>query len=156
MRFKLQYYFNNDIYSLGFIVNEDKSFKASVIADPPREQKIRKITRFKAGLYKLGIRKEDTELTKKHRESYNKGYATTWFFYHIEVLGIQNFQGCYIHSGVDATHTDGCVLLMYMLNLSVESNQGNMSIKAVKDFYDMVYPLLEKGIECTIEVIDEH
>jgi len=152
MKFILQYYFHNPIYSLGFITNGD--YKAHVIADPPREQKIKKITRFKAGIYKLGIRKEDTELTLKHRKDYNHG-SDIWFKYHIEVLGIENFNGCYFHSGIDAAHTDGCVLLMYILNLSVETMQGSGSVAAVRTFYEIVYPLLEKGVEVTIEVKDE-
>lgn len=153
MRIKLQYYYHNDVYSFGFLTIDENKFKAQVIADPPRKEKIAGKTRFRAGHFQLQINKADTPLTIKHREAYNK--TEQWFKYHIEVTGIPDFKGCYFHSGIDAAHTEGCVLLMYALNCSVETNQGNLSLKAVKDFYEIVYPLLEKGEQIFIDVIDE-
>ncbi len=150
MKFNLQWLYNNEQHSCGFLFNEIFSYKAFVVGDPPREKKIAKLTRFPAGLYELIIKKVDTPLTLKHRIDYG-----SWFKYHIEVVGIEGFSSCYVHSGNDATHTDGCLLPNYDFNIAKKSNQGSMSGPATKDFYALVYPLLEKGERCFIEVKNE-
>lgn len=154
MKFRLQYLYNNALHSCGFLTNDTHTFRSFVIADPPRYNKIAKITRFKAGVYPLKINKVDTPLTLKHRLAYNKG-GNNWFKYHIEVTGVPDYSGIYVHSGVDATHTDGCVTLMYGFIMTEQHNQGLESLSAVIDFYKIVYPLLEKCEVIFLEVLDE-
>lgn len=150
MKFILQYLKHTDIFSVGFLNNSEGTYGAFIIADPPREKKISGITRYKAGLYELGIKEVLTPLTIKHREVYGD-----WFEYHIEILGVPEFKDLYVHSGNDAGHTDGCTLPNYTVDLTKKSNQGSLSTLATKDFYKLVYPLLKKGERCYIEVKDE-
>lgn len=155
MKFLLQYLYNNTQYSCGFLCNDNGSYNAFIIADPPRAEKIKKITRYPAGLYPLKIQTLETPLTLKHRQEYNTHGEDVWFDYHIEVTEIPGFSGCYVHIGNDAVDTDGCTLPNYAFDLTKNSRQGSLSKAATKDFYKLVYPLLKSNIPCWLEVRDE-
>lgn len=154
--YSLQRSWHNGKLTYGVLTGLGKlDFVAHTLEDEPREVKLSGETRIPAGAYQLKIRKEDTHLTVKHREVYNKGYTTPWFKYHIEITGIPNFSGVYIHAGNDETHTDGCLLLGDCLDLSLTSNQLTKSTVAVKRFYDQAYPALEAGGQLILQVKDE-
>ena len=124
-----------------------------IIEDPPRIVKVAGETRISAGRRELGIRKEDTPLTLKHRNS--KWYAD-WFKYHIEVLGVPNFTGIYFHMVNNHKHTMGCQGGAY--NVSIKNGQyiAKDSTSMIKEFYRIVYPILEDGKEKVYyTVIDE-
>lgn len=153
-------------YTLGICQADFAPFKCFVLEDTFRPTKVPGETRFKSGLYKLGIRKEDTPLTIKHRESYaakQKADPKThgdWFlnnpgWFHIEILDIPDYIGCYWHSGIDDSHTKGCNLPMYGFDLSKIDNPGSFSLKATNDLYALVYPLLIEGKTIFQEVRDE-
>lgn len=113
--------------------------------------KLKGETRIPKGLYELRIRREDTPLTVKHRKDYGD-----WFKYHIEVTGVKDFTGIYIHAGNNDSHTDGCLLLADTIgNNQIEDGQTSRSIQAVKRFYLKVYPLLERGQRTYINIQDE-
>src|SRR5258707_967633 len=100
-------------YTLGINTCDFAPYKSFILEDTFHPTKIAGETRFKAGLYPLAIRKELTELTKKHREAYAKNPDGTWFkanpdWFHIEITKIPEYSGCYIHSGIDDSHTKGC------------------------------------------------
>lgn len=129
---------------------------AHALEDEHREQKVMNETRIPAAIYELKIRKEDTPLTIKHREVYNKGHKTPWFKYHIEIVGIPNFTGVYIHAGNKESHTSGCLLLNDTANNHlIEAGDMARSIQAVKRFYDKAYPHLESGKQAFIEIRNE-
>jgi len=161
MEFVHQRLWSNNEQTFGFIRDTKRLYKAWVLEDEYRDKKVKGETRIPAKKYFLGIRKQDTPLTLKHRESYNskfkddKGNFIEWFKYHIEVLDVENFSGIYYHSGVDQTHTDGCQLLADICNLTSDKNPLSSSLTAVKRFYDLVYPLLEKNIQVTVTIKDE-
>ncbi len=140
-------------YTLGIVTCDFDPYKAFILEDTFRETKIAGETRFKAGLYPLALRKQDTDLTVKHRESYadkqkkNPEIHGDWFlnnagWFHIEITKIPEYSGVYIHSGVDDSHTKGCNLPMYEFDLSKLDMPGSLSLKATNDFYALVYPLL--------------
>jgi hypothetical protein len=135
--------------TIGYLLVDGKYF-CWTLEDEGRKAKIKGETRIWEGVYKLGIRKDDTPLTVKHRQAYG-----SWFKYHIEILNIRDFTGVYIHAGNDETHTDGCLLLGDMLaNPIIQPNKPlTASIQANKRFYELVYPKLEKGEEVTIEFV---
>lgn len=144
----------------GILKDENAEFFSHTIEDEVRERgkKIKGETCIWDGRYKLGIRKELTELTKKHRISYNaaniNGVIENWFEYHIEILGIPNFIGCYIHAGNNEKHTDGCLLLGDTIgNNTIEPGNMPRSLQAIKRFYKKYYPLLEQGKEIYINFI---
>lgn len=124
-----------------------------IIEDEPREEKVIGETRIPAGRYKLGIRREDTPLTKKHRQSkYYKG----WFEYHIEVLEVPNFSDIYFHIGNNEFHTGGCQIGSKKPFINNEKEFACMdSTHMIKEFYFIVYPKLEAGEDVFYTVIDE-
>lgn len=153
MIFRIQRLFDNGKYTLDHLMNDAKTFHSFVLEDVARAVKIPGETRIPAGFYPLGIRKQDTELTLKHRA--NPAYAEWGFKYHIEVLNIQNFNGVYFHSGVDASQTEGCITPGYAFDLTLDKNPQAKSMLAVKAFYAIVYPKLETGEKVFLEIVDE-
>jgi hypothetical protein len=149
MKFILQRLFDNGHYTLGFCENEEKTFHSFSCEDTFRAVKVKGETRIPAGFYELKINKADTPLTIKHRAAYGE-----WFKYHIEVTGIANFQGVYVHAGNDESHTEGCLLLGYAYDLTLSEKVQGKSILAIKDFYAIAYPLLESGSKVFIEIKD--
>lgn len=153
MNLILQRFSDNTKSSLGLLFHkEEKKFINYVLEDEFREIKVKGETRIPAGYYELKIRKEDTPLTIKHREAYGQ-----WFKYHIEVTGVPNFQGIYIHAGNNDTHTDGCLLVGNSQNNhhTVQGNPLVSSIDGTRRVYELIYPELEAGRKVFIEIRDE-
>lgn len=150
----------NGNFTLGLLTCDFDPFKAFILEDTYRPTKIPGETRHKAGLYWLELRKELTPLTKKHRIAYAAHEDGWWFkknpdWYHIEIMGIPDYIGCYIHSGIDDSHTKGCNLPSYSFDLSKSENPGAKSVRATNDFYALVYPLLLEGKKIWYETKDE-
>lgn len=152
MKFKLQRLKSDKNQTFGMVTGE--GYQAWSLEDEPRIVKVKGETRIPSGTYELTIRKEDTPLTIKHRQAYNK-LGNIWFSYHIEVSNVPNFTGVYIHSGNDQTHTDGCLLFGDTLTITGNVNPLTESTKAIERFYRLVFPELEKGTKCFIEITDE-
>lgn len=143
------------LFELGMGFNKPLWF-SHAIEDEHREVKVMNETRIPAGRYELKIHKEDTPLTVKHRAAYNKGYKTPWFEYHIEITGIPNFSGVYVHAGNSEKDTSGCLLLDDTANNHIiEEGAMERSIQAVKRFYDKVYPWLQEGKQVFLDIRDE-
>jgi hypothetical protein len=157
LNFVLQRYSDNGKGTQGLvlekIINSKKPvFFSHVLEDEHRDKKLKGETRIPAGIYELKIRKEDTPLTLTHRKNYGE-----WFKYHIEVVGIKDFSGVYVHAGNKETHTDGCLLLNDTANNNqIEAGDMARSTQAVKRFYQKVYPHLESGGRAFIEIRDEN
>lgn len=155
MELRVLRYSETKIDTLGILKDENAEFFSYSCEDEKREKgnKVKGETRIWDGRYKLGIRKEETPLTLKHREDYNKIWKFK-FTYHIEILGIPDFVGCYIHTGNTEKHTDGCLLLGDKANNNkLEPGKIELSNQAVERFYAKYYPLLEKGQEIWISFI---
>lgn len=153
MKFISQRLWHNDKQTFAFVVGH--GFKCWNLEDEPRKVKVKGETRVPALIYELGIRKEETTLTLKHRAAYNTDPNDIWFKYHIELLNVPKFIGVYIHSGIDETHTDACQLFSDQCDLTKDKNPMSYSLQAVKRFYKLVYPQLEKGIPCYLDIRDE-
>jgi len=145
----LQRYSDNGDSTLGlFFVNDD--FFSYCLEDEFREHKISGETRIPAGRYRLRIKNETTPLTQKYRKKFS------WFSYHIEVAGIDNFKNVYIHIGNYDENTDGCILLGDGANNNqIQKGMITYSTDAYERFYKGVYPLLEKGDSIFINIKDE-
>lgn len=130
---------------------EGLAFFSHIVEDDNSGEKGDK--RMPAGFYELKIRKEETELTLKHRKDYG-----AWFKYHIEVTGIPGHSRVYFHSGNDQKATEGCQLLNdQMGNNSIQKEKiGALSLQATKRFYEKVYPHLEAGNKAFYEIRDEN
>lgn len=153
MNLILQRFSDNSKSSMGLLFHkEEKKFLNFMLEDEFRAVKVAKETRIPAGYYELKIRKEDSPLTIKHRESYG-----SWFKYHIEITGIPGFQFVYLHAGNDETHTDGCPLIGNTLSnhFVVAKNPLASSIDGTRRVYALVYPHLESGKKAFIEIRDE-
>lgn len=142
-------------------ITNRKNFDSFALEDTYHPEKIAGKTRIPGGfLYELELQKADTPLTIKHRETYAKHPDGLWFkenpgWYHIEITGIDNYKGVYLHTGVDDSHTLGCVLPCFGFDLKEKDNQGKKSMQATNLLYSIVYPLLVKGERCFWEVRDE-
>ena len=142
-------------FTCGHLTNR-QGYESFCLEDTKRDLKIPGETRIWAGKYELKIREQNTPLTIKHRAS----YKTKWFlenpnWYHIEIVGIKNFSGVYIHSGNDNSHTEGCLLPCYTFDLTRGDKETSNSLLAVDRFYELTYPLLNKGVRCFIDIRDE-
>ena len=147
MTIYLKRIYNDANQTFGILTGD--GFVSWVLEDEPRIKKVSGETRIPAGTYKLAIRKQDTPLTIKHRVSY-----WAWFKYHIEITGVPNFTGIYIHSGNDQSHTDGCLLLGNTLDITMTYKPLTDSTPAVKRFYDKYYPLIDSGEDVFITITD--
>lgn len=123
---------------------------SDTLEDEFRDIKVMHETRIPAGIYELKIRKEDTALTIKHRKSYG-----SWFKYHIEITGIKNFTGVYVHAGNTDADTSGCLLLGHGSTKINGVQSINNSLLAVKEWYGQVYDHLDHGGKAFIEFRDE-
>lgn len=144
---------DNGKSTLGLLHHKETfKFIGYVLEDEFREKKVKGETRIPAGYYELKIRKEETPLTVKHRTDYGQ-----WFKYHIEVTGVPNFQGIYIHAGNNDTHTDGCLLIGNTQNNhhTVQGNPLVSSVDGMRRVYELVYPELEAGHKVFIQIRDE-
>lgn len=153
MNILLQRFSDNKDSTMGlWFHKEEKKFLMFGLEDQYQEKKVMKETRIPAGFYELKIREEETPLTLKHRETYG-----AWFEYHIEITGIGNFKGVYIHAGNDDDHTDGCPLGGNTLtnHFIQQSKPLASSIDAIRRFYALVYPHLKAGNRAFLEVRDE-
>lgn len=147
-------------FTAGFITNDAHSFRSWNLEDgvSPTGQKVKGITRIPGNLtYVLGLRKELTDLTKKHREDYK---TLPWFkdnpnWFHIEILNVKDFSGIYFHGGRDDKDTLGCQLPAYQFDISTQDYPSAKSMLAVCDFYSIVHPLLDKGTEVLYHISDE-
>jgi hypothetical protein len=153
MNLLLQRLSDNDHSTIGAIFHKETQALVNwSLEDKHQDVKVKKETRIPAGFYELKIRKEDTPLTIKHRTAYG-----SWFKYHIEITGIQNFQWVYFHAGNDEGDTEGCVLVGNTLN-NHNTTQGKPlvgSIDGTRRLYALVYPHLESGQKAFLEIRDE-
>lgn len=138
--------------TLGILSYENFVPVGFIIEDEPREVKVTGKTRIPAGRYKLGIRKENTPLTLKHRIS---RFYKPWFQYHIEVLNVPNFSGIYFHMLNNETHTAGCQGGAKNAHIINGEFTCTNSTEMIREFYEIVYPLLESGIDVFYTIIDE-
>lgn len=143
--------YNTNESTLALLLFNNKPF-GFIIEDEPRAVKVKGETRIPAGRYKLGIRYENTPLTLKSRQ--NK-YYKCWFKYFIEVLDVPDFSNIYFHIGNNESHTAGCQI--GAKNATVYNGEFicKNSSAMIKEFYEVVYPLLEQGKEVYYTIIDE-
>jgi hypothetical protein len=129
---------------------------AFTLEDEKREKKIKGETRIWGNkTYELKIREELTPLTAKYRADKR---INDFFEFHIEIVGVHDFIGTYIHIGNKDDHTDGCLLLGNKPN---NNNFGDgeiqESVLAYSRWYRYLYPKLkEKTHRSFIKVLDEN
>jgi len=164
MNFILQRYSNvaaNGGSTQGIFLEKtlDNPFISHCIEDEKRDVKVSGETRIPAGFYELKIWNDGqnpNQWVLDHRAKYNLN-GDNWFEFPIEVTKVPGFSGVLIHTGIDQSHTDGCLLLDDTIgNNTVDAaNQGARTLQAVKRFYQKVYPYLKTGGKAFIEVRDE-
>ncbi len=127
------------------------------LEDEERAVKVSGETRIPAGKYELRIwneGKNPNQWVLDHRVKYGD-----WFKFPIQLMNVSGFAGVLIHTGVDQSHTEGCLLFCDTIgnNTIDAANQGGRSLQAVKRFYEKVYPILEEGkVKVFIEIRDEN
>lgn len=144
LELKLFRYSSQKIDTFGMLKDETGQFFCYSLEDERRNIKVSGETRIPEGRYKLIVRKELTPLTIKHRANYNKNEIVPWFTFHIEISGVPNFSGIYIHAGNTEKHTEGCLLLGNIANNNaIVAGYLSDSIAACKRFYKKYFPLIE-------------
>lgn len=138
---------NTDNSSLGILHLNKKPF-GFVIEDEPRVTKVVGETRIPAGKYKLVIQKASTPKTLEYRAKY------PWFKNHIELQNVPNFTGIYVHVGNRQADTMGCqVIGIDATTVNGEFENKNSTV-LFKEWYEAVYPALEKELNIFWEVTD--
>lgn len=154
MQLILQRFSDNRDSTLGLLMEKRPSglfFHAYTLEDEHRDTKVSKETRITEGFYELKINKADTPLTLRYRGRY------TWFKYHIEVTGIQNFKGVYIHVGNKDEDTEGCILVGDNAdNNRIGYGSISNSVQAFSRIYKYIYDHLESGQKAFLEVRNEN
>jgi len=150
MKLKLYRFSDNGNDTIGILFVDGKFFSFT-LEDESRPVKVKGETRIPKGIYQLGLQKADTPMTLKYREKY------PFFKHHIEVRNVPGFTGIYIHPGNNDQHTDGCLLLGdNVTNNTIAPGTLANSVNAWKRLYERLYPLLDKGGQATIEILDEN
>lgn len=145
----LQRIFDNGESTIGYMVYGDKHLTFN-IEDTFNATKVKSQTRIPAGRYKLSLKTDMTELTKKYKSKY------TWFKWHIEVTKVPNYSNVYIHIGNWASNTEGCILCGKTANNNTYgTGMINESTTAFKEFYEWIFPKLHSGMEIYIQIRDE-
>jgi len=144
----LQRIFDNGESTIGYCVYDDRLMYT--LEDTFRVDKLRGLTRISSGRYKLGLRLVESGKTKAYRKKYS------WFDWHIQLEGIENFQYIYMHIGNYAKDSDGCILVgTSPTNNYKSSGLLTSSTIAFKEFYQWLFPKLSNGEEIYIQVRDE-
>lgn len=132
-----------------FILKDNKwDFLCFTLEDEKREVKKMHETRIPAGIYSLKIREYGG-----FYERYRQRFA--WHKGMIEICNVPEFTDILVHIGNSEADTSGCLLVG--LGLELDSNKENRllnSTGAYEKFYKAVYPALESGKNCQIQLID--
>jgi hypothetical protein len=92
------------------------------------------------GWYELKIHDKITPMTSRFR----KRSDMKWFTFFIEVINVPFFSNIYFHLGNFPKDTDGCILTGKGLSCPVaEGVIITESAKAMKEFYEAIYPILQ-------------
>ena len=125
----------------------DGRFFCYSLEDEFREVKVPGETRIPHGTYVVKYRKEVTPLTKKYRQKF------PWFKWHIEIIGVHDYDYVYIHIGNDDGDTDACVVVGDEANNNkVAKGFIGKSTQAYERFYKAVAPELDKDKPVIIEL----
>lgn len=147
-------FMNNSRFSLGLMYYND-AFFCYTLEDVYRAQKVKKHTRIWAGEYKVSysdVNPEHSSITKRYR---TKDSTKDFFDRHIEIHGVDQFDGIYIHIGNNERHTEGCLLVGDGLNTSGGDVVLTHSTGAFTRFYKKVTAELNAGTPVRIKILDE-
>ncbi len=144
MKIKILRYDRGDVSTMGLMFINDKFF-GHVLENPWLDNE-RKISCIPTGKYKIGFRSDPTSLTMKYRSKFD------WFNFHIEILGVPDRTGIYIHLGNSSRDTYGCPLVG---STSGADFIGQSTVKYTA-FYEVVSTALKAGEPVAIEIVDQN
>lgn len=125
----------------------DSKPECFTLEDEYRDKKVKGQTRIPKGRYEVKFREVVSPLTKKYRDKF------TWFTYHLEIIGVPNYNYVYIHIGNKDDHTDACLLLGDTLtNNQYEDGFLGKSTQAFERVYKKVSSVLRKGQRVFIDI----
>ncbi len=153
MQLILQRFSDNRDCTLGLLLEKRNGgiyFHSYTLEDEHRDIKQSKETRIPEGQYEVKPIKLDTPLTLKYRAKY------AWFKHHLEITGVKDFKGVYIHIGNKDEDTDGCVLLGDNAdNNRIGYGSISNSTQAFARVYKYLTDYIEAGNKVFIEIINE-
>jgi hypothetical protein len=127
------------------ILDTDWEDSFVILEDTYRENKIGGETRIPDGEYEIKFRKVLSNKTKAYRAKYS------WFKWHLELQGVDNFQYVYIHIGNTKKDTDGCLLIGRTYD-SYTKNKIYNSMLAFRKFYKAVSKKLNNNEKIYIKI----
>ena len=142
MKLVLDRFKDNGKATIGMML-VDGEFECFTVEDTYREVKIKGETCIPAGEYEIKLRNEGG-MTGRYAKKYpfHKGM--------LHLQNVPNFKYVYIHTGNNASHTEGCILL----NAGVDSERmtGSKSRVAYVKMYHKVLKALANNETVTIKI----
>jgi len=111
-------------------------FACFTIEDAWREDKIKSVTRIPVGLYDIKLRNTGG-MTKKYQDRYEFHQGMLW------LQDVPQFQWVYIHTGNEATHSEGCILVGDTATNN-QTEKGRIGSSRVA--YSRIYPDIAKAV----------
>ena len=121
-----------------------------IAEDPHRDTKVKGSTRIWEGDYWVQYNKENTPLTRRYKTD---ARTKNFFKWHLEIVGIDQFDQVYFHIGNDAGDTEGCPLTGFSVNF--RTLQVQESALAYEELYVAVSKAIDQGKTVAIRIINE-
>ncbi len=147
MRLLLNRFVENADATLGVLHVDDKA-TCFTLEDEHRLLKVSGETRIPAGRYQIKLRTEGG-MHARYTEKFGKRHrGMLW------LQDVPNFTWVYIHIGNRESHTDGCILTGYGLDMTGEWRTTN-STDSYFEIAEAVYAALDNNEEVWITINDE-
>ena len=144
------YRYSTSLESTLGILSIDGIIGCYILEDTRRETKVSGETRIPAGIYDIKLRDEGS-LTKKYRHRYGSMHQGM-----LHLQDVPNFRWVYIHTGVNRSHTAGCLLTGSSPN---DNTVQDGRLSGSRDAYRKIYPgiasvLSELREQVRIRIVD--
>lgn len=118
-------------------------FACYLLEDAVRQKKVKSATAIPVGKYKLKLTTTGN-MSNKYASRYGPVHKGM-----IEIAGIGNYSGVYIHIGNTFNDTAGCPLTGFYYHYDTD---GNYCMVQSRHAYELVYNQLLKGAECGADI----
>jgi len=135
--------------TIGFLkIDNDPMY--FTLEDPYHDKKIYGDTRIPMGSYEIKLRDEGG-MTKRYKDKYGAEFHKGMLW----LQDVPNYEWIYIHTGNTKEHTEGCILVGMIADISSETKSVGRSRDAYKEIYSKISNAILNGNKVTIQVIDE-
>jgi Family of unknown function (DUF5675) len=138
----------DDKGTIGFLkIDNDPMY--FTLEDPHHDDKTYGDTRIPMGSYEIKLRNEGG-MTKRYKDKYGAEHkGMLW------LQDVPGYEWIYIHTGNTKEHTEGCILVGMIADISPETKSVGRSRDAYKEIYGKIRDTILSGEKVIIQVIDE-